>query len=74
MEEIKEYATMMICSGYQKNTTRNQQQAASIFSILYTQIVEYEKYENQPSAVYDFKSFLEGKGTGRQTIIIEFSR
>jgi len=64
MKEIKEYATTMICSGYQRNTTRNQQQAASIFSILYTQIVEYEKFENQPSAVYDYKAFLEGKSAG----------
>lgn len=74
MNEIKDYATAMICSGYQRNTTRNQQYAASIYSIVYTQIVEYETFENQPSAFYDLSSFITGKGPGRISITIESGR
>ena len=56
MDGIKEYAIKMVCSGYQKETTGIQQQYASVFSVLYTQLIESEKNEKQPSAVYDYKT------------------
>lgn len=57
MSEIREYTARMASLGYQRGTTRLQQRVASIFSVLHTQLAEYEKSELLPSALFDYKTF-----------------
>jgi len=50
-KEVKEYAAAQISLGYQKDTTPEQQRIASVFSVVYTQFLEYELTDDIPFAV-----------------------
>ena len=58
-KSVKEYAATWVKLGYQKDTTPQLQRIASVFSIVYTQFMEYEMTENNPIAVYDYRKFME---------------
>lgn len=58
IDKLMEYAEKLASTGYQQKTTQLQQRVASVFSVIYTQLVEYDGETKQPKAVCDYRNLI----------------